>query len=66
MVPGGRPLIAIGYKCNTHMVLFLFLQITQEARMQVLSIYLSTLISFLMFSFALLLVPLSYIGCFIY
>ena len=43
MVPGDRPLIAIGYKYNAQKVLFLLLQTTKGTKRQVLPIYLSIL-----------------------
>ena len=61
MVPGGRPLITIGCKYNAQKVLYLLLQTTHGAHMQIFHIYLSTLTIFITFPFALFLTPLSYI-----
>ena len=59
VVPGGRPLISIVYKYKSCNLSILLLQRTHGAKSQVFTIYLSTLNSFIMLIFALLLVPLS-------
>ena len=58
MVPGGWPLIDIGYKYNVRKVLYFIVRTTQVAQRLVFPIYPSILTSLLMFPFALLLVPL--------
>ena len=64
MVPGGTSIIAIGYKYNARKFYILLLHKTQGAQRQALSIYISTLTSFLMLPFTLLLAPFSCISSF--
>ena len=58
MLPRNRSIIAIGHKYKTQKVLSFIVTEDTERKMKVLPIYISTLTHFLMFPFALLLVPL--------